>query len=106
MKTELWIVFAQDGMGHVSLAGTYEVENDPLPGLRHVLNTIDPESFNSTRFFAARVREGHAVALHYINALPSIDEAEPSSETSSDAHCGGCRDGNESRSEHVCEGRS
>ena len=106
MNTELWIVFAQDGLGHVSLAGTYEVENDPLPGLRHVLNSLDPESFNSTRFFAVRIKDGEEVALHYIDALPTIDEAEPSSRGHSNAHCGGCRDGNESRSKHVCEFRS
>lgn len=106
MKTELWIIFAQDGMGHVTLAGTYEVENDPLPGLRQVLNTIDPECLNSTHFFATRVKDGAEVSLHHINALPTIEEAEVGGEGHSNSHCGGCRDGHTSRTEHVCEERS
>lgn len=106
MKTELWIVFAQDGMGHVSLAGTYEVESDPLPGLRRVLNTIDPEAMNSTTFFSVCIKGGDEVSLHYISALPTIDDAEPNSGGHSNSHCGGCRDGDESRNKHVCEERS
>ena len=106
MNTELWIVFAQDGMGHVTLAGSYEVEDDPVPGLRQVLNTIDPETFNSTRFFAVRVKDGEEIALHYINALPSIDKADAGGDYHSNVHCGGCRDGHESRTKHVCEARS
>lgn len=106
MNPELWIVFAQDGMGHVSLAGTYKVENDPVPGLRQVLETFDPECLNSTTFFAVCVQEGEKVSLHYINALPTIDEPEPSANGHSNAHCGGCRDGDESRSKHVCDERS
>lgn len=90
-------------MGHVTLAGTYEVEHDPLPGLQNVLSAFDP--LNDTRFFAVRVIEGVTVSLHHINALPSIDNAEEGSDGHSDAHCGGCRDGHESRNAHVCEAR-
>lgn len=106
MKTELWIVFAQDNMGHTTLAGTYQVDTDPLPGLRRVLASFDPEAMNSTRFFAVRVLDGAEVSLHYIDALPTINEAEPGSDGHSNAHCGGCRDDQTSRSEHVCEARS
>ncbi len=106
MTTELWIIFAQDGMGHVTLAGTYEVENDPLPGLRQVLNTIDPECLNSTRFFAVCVRGGNEVSLHYVNALPTIGEPEPDADGHSNSHCGGCRDGDTSRTNHICAERS
>ena len=106
MNTELWILFTQAADGHVTLAGSYEAENDPLPGLRQVLSTCDPEAMNSTVFFVARVREGNNVELHYINPLPSINEAEAAGDGHSDAHCGGCRDGNMSRSEHICEARS
>lgn len=106
MKTELWIVFAQDNMGHVTIAGSYEVERDPIPGLRHVLDAFDPEDLDSTRFFAVRVQNGEEVSLHYLNPLPTIDEAEPDKDGHSNAHCGGCRDGHTSRSEHICDARS
>ncbi len=106
MKTELWIIFAQDSAGHITLAGTYEVEHDPLPGLQHVLATCDPEAMNSTRFFAARIQNGEEVTLHYINHLPIFDVAEAGADGHSNPHCGGCRDGRTNRNEHVCKMRS
>lgn len=106
MKTELWIVFAQDSMGHVTLAGSYEVGTDPLPGLRQVLASFDPEALDITRFFAVRVLGGAEVSLHYINALPTIDEAEVGSDEHNNCHREGFREGQASRSAHICEGRS
>ena len=106
MKTDLWIVFAQDGTGHVTLAGSYEVEHDPLPGLRHVLATFVHEGLGDTRFFAARVQGANEVSLHHINALPTIDEPTPSADGHSNALCDGCHIGDEGRSKHTCEGRS
>ena len=106
MNNELWIILAQDAGSHVTIAGTYEVESDPLLGLRQILAHHDPEILNSTRFFAVRIIDGATVSLHNINALPSIDNAEEGRDGHSDAHCGGCRDDHESRSKHVCEARS
>ena len=105
MENELWIILQQDGMGHVTIAGSYNVENDPLPGLRQVLSQCEAATMNHMVFFALCVK-GAAVSLHYINALPTIDKAEVGASGHSDAHCGGCLAGNESRSAHICEGRS
>ena len=74
MENELWIILQQDEMGHVTLAGNYNAENDPLPGLQQVLARCD-EDINHMVFFALCVR-GDAVSLHYINTLPTIDKAE------------------------------
>ena len=105
MTTELWIVFAQDSMGHTTLAGSYKGENDPLIGLQQILDREGPESIQHTRFFAVCVR-GSEIALHHVNALPSFEEATPGADGHSNAHCGGCRDGNTSRTAHVCDTRS
>ena len=105
MENELWIILQQDGMGHVTIAGSYSVENDPLPGLRQVLSNCDSEDMNQMVFFALCVK-GAAVSLHYINALPTIDEAEIGENGHSYAHCGGCLSGQENRSAHICEAKS
>ena len=105
MENELWIILQQDGMGHVTIAGSYNVENDPLPGLRQVLSKCEAEAMNHMVFFALCVK-GHAVSLHYINPLPTFDKAEIGASGHSDAHCGGCLAGHTSRAAHICEARS
>ena len=105
MNNELWIILQQDKMGHVTIAGSYNVENGPLPGLRQVLSNCDSEAMNRMVFFALCVK-GAAVSLHYINTLPTIDKAEVGANGHSDAHCGGCLAGHESRSAHICEAKS
>ena len=105
MENELWIILQQDEMGHVTLAGNYNAENnDPLPGLQQVLAKYD-EDISHIVFFALCVK-GAAVSLHYINALPTIDKAEVGANGHSDAHCGGCLVGHSNPSSHKCEARS
>lgn len=72
MKTDLWIVFAQDNEGNVCLAGSYEAENNPLPGLRDALANIDPEVVNSQTFFTVHVTDKRTVSLHKIDTAPTI----------------------------------
>lgn len=91
MKTDLWIVFAQDSMGRVCLAGSYEAEFKPLPGLQNVLASIDPEVVNSRTFFAVRVTDKRTVSLHKIDMAPTI--SQPVQPLITDTRCQSCRDG-------------
>ena len=74
MKTDLWIVFAQDSQGNICIADTYEAELDPLPGLRHVLAALDPEVVNSQTFFGVRVTDKRTASLHQIETAPTIGQ--------------------------------
>ncbi len=74
MKTDLWIVFAQDSQGNICIADTYEAELDPLPALQIMLARIDPEVVNSRMFFTVRVMDDRTVSLHTIETAPSISQ--------------------------------
>ncbi len=100
MKTDLWIVFAQDSEGAIRLAGTYEVESDPLPGLWAMLNGIDPEVVNSRTFFAVRVTDARTVSLHKIDTAPTMSASVKPLTAETD--CAGCR--NDLPTNHTCGG--
>ncbi len=99
MKTDLWIVFAQDSQGNVCLAGHYEVENDPLPGLRNMLADIDPEVVNSRTFFSVCVTNARTTSLYKIETAPTMKSVRP---LVTGARCKSCRNG--LADNHTCGG--
>ncbi len=101
MKTDLWIVFAQDSQGNICIADTYEAELDPLPELQIMLARIDPEVVNSRTFFAVRVTSTkRTVSLYKLATAPTLSQPIPHL-VAPRSHCASCRNG--MATSHTCQ---
>ena len=72
MGTDLWIVCGTSADGHLGIVGTFLAEHDPLPGLKQVLDELDPNAW-AVNLYAMRVEPERTVSLYGVVAVPRLD---------------------------------